>query len=115
MTTLAPARPASIRYRDLTPAQRDAWHTAETRAHAAAEAANIDAILGAWAIAAAALGLHLTPGSELADCGCDCGCDRIHDLAAGAATVNTPGAVQTPICPTCWDEHPPADDYCGEN
>jgi len=112
VTTTATAPAARVLYRDLTPAQRTAWHTAETKAHEAARRRSITGILTAWAVAAAALNVALSDGGELAECGCPeqgCDCDAIYDAATGAETVDTVGGVQTPICSACWSEHPPAD------
>lgn len=107
-TTNAPR--ALVSYRDLTPAQRNAWHTAEELVHDAEQSADLDAILTAWAVAAAALNVALSNGGELVECGCDCDCDRICDRAITAETVDTVGGVPTPICPTCWADHRPTGD-----
>ncbi|HEX5567936.1 MAG TPA: hypothetical protein VFY14_13590 [Streptomyces sp.] len=107
--TTTPTTPAPwVSYRDLTPHQRTTWHTAETKAHEAEQARSITGILTAWAIAAAALNVALSENGELVECGCDCGCDHIYDHATGAETLADVADLPTPICPACWDDHPPA-------
>lgn len=107
----APATPAArVLYRDLTTTQRDTWNLAQDKVHDAEQAGDIDRILTIWAMTATALGVALRPGGTLVDCGCEeCDCDAIYDLDAGTETVATVGGIQTPLCPACSDEHPPAE------
>lgn len=113
MTALldSPVHTRTIAYRDLTPQQRNGWHSLERLTHdleqAAKAGANIAAELTlAHATAALFLDVELPAGDTLVECSCETcpdACDRIVPFSECAEYLD--GSIQRPQCPTCVADH----------